>query len=333
MTAVKRQASAVKRQVFALVAALLPVFAVAGPFTEPFAGAGNFSMIVAGNANLGSGVHVHGGGYIGGNLSLGGANGGFGQALPTGSLGLFVGGDLVSNGGGSPQIALFNQDYYIGGSAGDFFLQNPGMHVNMDPFAALPIATVLTKKSAELAAQSAIGATIDASDSNNIKISVTPGTTNVLHLNSENAGFLSNQNSNINFLSMTDDTQVIINVDTSSGLTFRAKNQNLGSSMFDNVIWNFTGHGDLTFANSVSTFKGSILAPDRLVNWQANDIDGQLLVGDLNWQRTSQSHYYQPWSPGMPPPQFIPEPSSWMLLGLGLALSLVFVRRRAKLQS
>ena len=322
-----------KRQLFTLVAALLPVFAVAGPLTEPFAGASNFSMIVAGDANLGSGVHVHGGGYIGGNLSLDGSNGGFGQALPADSLGLFVGGNLVSNGGGSPQIALFNQDYYIGGSTDGFFLQNPGMHVNIDPFAGLPIATVLNRKSAELAAQSATGATIDASDSNHIRISVTPGITNVLHLNRENAGFLSNQNSNINFLNMTDDTQVIINVDTGSGLTFRAKNQNLAASMFDNVIWNFTGHGDLTFANSVSTFKGSILAPDRLVNWQANDIDGQLLVGDLNWRQTSQSHYYQPWSPGTPPLQFIPEPSSWMLLGLGLALSLLVLRRRANLQS
>lgn len=217
--------------------------------------------------------------------------------------------------------------------ADNFFYQNPGERINDDPFAALPIAEALNRKSAELTAQHAVGATIDTSDSNHIKISVTPGITNVLHLNRGNAGFLSNQNSNIHFLNMTDDTRVIVNVDTGSGLTFRAKNQSLSSSLFDNVIWNFTGNGDITFANSVSTFKGSILAADRLVNWQANDIDGQLLVGDLSWQHTSQSHYYQPWSPGMPPLRLIPEPSSWMLFGLGLALSLVFLRRRTKLQS
>jgi hypothetical protein len=56
------------------------------------------------------------------------------------------------------------------------------------------------------------------------------------------------------------------------------------------------GGGDLVIDSSVSTFKGGILATDSFVDWRANDIDGQLVAGELSWGNTSQSHLYSPWA-------------------------------------
>lgn len=295
--------------------------ASAGVITEPFAGANNFSLIVAGDADLGWGVHVHGGGYIGGNLSIQGSNGGFGNALPPEySLGMYVGGNITSPGSGTRQIALFNNDYYVGGSNSGAHFQNPGSQLTTDPLAPQTqgsIAGALSAKSSEMAALSETGATVDASDSNNIKINLTADELNVLNLNSSNASFLSNQNSNILFNNFTETTQLIINYAMDGALDFRAKNQNLGSSLFDNVVWNFVGGNDLTFANSVSTFKGSIFAADSHVEWNANDIDGQLIANSLQWSNTSQSHYYVPWGE-YEEPSNVPEPSMFGLLMLSL---------------
>lgn len=301
---------------------------------EPFAGANNFSLIVAGDANLGSGVRVQGGGLIGGNVSMNGSNSAFGQQLPAGSLGLYVGGNLSGN-SGNKQVAMFNTDYYVEGTIGNIRFQNPGSNVGADPFAFLSIGSALSAKSSELAAQTAVGATINAADLNNVKISVTPGMTNVLNLNSSNAAFLSNQNSNIQFLNMTSDTKLIINYALGSGLIFKAKNQSLSSALFGNVIWNFTGGANLTFANSVSSFKGNILAAESYVDWQANNLDGQLLAGSLKWAHTSQNNYNQPWSPWVdekPPVSEVPEPSSWILLGVGLLLVWVSRSRQGALR-
>jgi len=40
-----------------------------------------FSIVVNGDANLGSGVHVHDGAYIGGDLTYRGANGSYGSDM------------------------------------------------------------------------------------------------------------------------------------------------------------------------------------------------------------------------------------------------------------
>jgi choice-of-anchor A domain-containing protein len=312
-----------------MASSLASSLAFAGPFTEPFAGANQFSLIVAGDANLGNGVHVHGAGYIGGNLTVKGSNGGFGQALPAGSLGLVVGNNVSAS--GNRQIAMFNKSYHVGGTINNVTLQNPGTQVMANPLAplnAMAIGTALSNKSAELASQASTGASVNASDFNNIMISLTAGITNVLNLNASNASFLGNQNSNINFLNFTAGTKLIVNYDLGgSDFVFKAKNQNLATSVFDDVIWNFVGTNKVTFANSVSTFKGTIFAANSLVDWKANDIDGQLVAKSLVWNQTSQSHYYTPWSQWEPEPEAVvetPEPELMLLLlsgliGLGLA--------------
>ena len=45
-------------------------------------------------------------------------------------------------------------------------------------------------------------------------------------------------------------------------MRFKAKNQNMPSYAYDNIVWNFVGDSSLMIENSVSTFKGTILAVD-----------------------------------------------------------------------
>lgn len=307
-------------------------FAYAGPFMEPFAGASNFSLIVAENAYLGDGVHVHGGGYIGGNLTVKGSNGGFGQALPAGSTALVVGGSVSSTNANTQQIALFNKSYYVGTTIDKITWQNPGTKLASNPLElnASEIGAALISKSAELAALTAVGVTVNAADFNNIVFTLTSGITNVLNLNASTASFLSHGNANISIQNLTEGTKLIINYDLGgSDLVFKAKNQSLGSSFFDDVIWNFVGDSKVTFNDTVSTFKGTILAANSHIDWKANDIDGQLIAKSLDWKKTSQSHYYTPWSPWEapppvtqippPPPVEAPEPELLALLAAALA--------------
>lgn len=296
--------------------------------SAPFDGISNFSLVVVGDANLGSGVHVHGGGYIGGNLTVGGSNGGFGQDLPAGSLGLFVGGNINSSSAGSKQIALFNKDYYVGGSISGAHFQNPGAALGANPLAPntpVSISASLGAKAGLLGAATSFGATIDVSDFNAIKFNLTAGAFNVINLDSSFETYFSQSNRNVQFSNFTEGTKVLINYTGDGELSFAAKNQNVGSSLFDDVIWNFMGDSKITFENSVSTFKGTIFAPDSEIVWNANDIDGQLVAGSLKWANTSQSHFFTPWTPFQP----IPEPSAYGLVGAALLLGISVARRRA----
>jgi len=300
---------------------LAPAAATAGLFTEPFAGASDFSLLVTGDANLGSGVHVHGGGYVGGNLSVTGSNTSVGSDLPASGLGVFVGGNVYGN----QQLALMTRDYYVGGNL-DATLQNPGSQLASPPFDAAAVAGQVDAKSAELAALGDTGVVVDSSDTNRIGINLNPGRLNVINWDDISAPFLSNGNANLIFNGFTDDTFLVINYDLGAGgLDFAAKNQGLDQSVYDNLIWNFVGDSGLLVGNTVSTFKGSLLATDSHLDWQANDIDGQLIAESLTWSsNTSQSHLYTPWQADAGAE--IPAPGNLLLVLLG-SVGLLATRR------
>jgi len=249
----------------------------------------DFSIVINGDASLGQGVHVHGGAYIGGNMNVDGWNSSFGSDIEAGKTSLYVVGDITGN----RRLDLMNKNYYIGGDNKNN-LQNSGSEVDSNTIDD-DFFEFYKRQSVTMSNMEDSGVYIDSRDNNQIKINLFPGELNVINLNEENSGFLSKQNSNLLFNNFTNDTFVIVNYDLSSDLLFKSKNQNLQTNVFDNVIWNFYGGGELTMDQSVSTFKGSILAVDSLVDWKANDIDGQLVANELNWGNTSQSHLYSPW--------------------------------------
>ncbi|MDN4501667.1 choice-of-anchor A family protein [Alteromonadaceae bacterium BrNp21-10] len=295
---------------------------VAGILTEASTGMSNYSLLVTGDANLGNGVHIHGGAYIGGDLTLTGGNTSVGSDLVNADLGLYIGGSALSN----QRIDLMSNNYYIGGS-NNAILQNAGTELSIAP--ALPLspaamAAVLLAKSNELYGMGDYGVAVDASDFNRVQIDLTAGAMNVVHWDSSNAAFLSAY-ANLQFNNFTDDTFLIINYDLTTALDFRAKNEFIPSLAYGNVIWNFVGGENLNITNSVSTFKGSILATDSSVDWNANDIDGQLVAKSLTWNNTSQSHHYIPWTPAEK--KDIPEPASIAIFSLGL-LGLLANRKR-----
>src|SRR5690606_31716432 len=189
-----------------IAVALLAPASRADLLSAPFAGISNFSLVVAGNATFGSGVHAHGGGYIGGNMTIGGSNGGFGQDLPAGSLGLYVGGNIVSSSASSKQIALFNKDYYVGGSISGAHLQNPGSKLGSNPFPGAPgsISAALGAKAGLLGSAPAFGATINVSDFNAIKFKLTAGALNVINLDHDFEQYFSQSNRNIQFSNFTE---------------------------------------------------------------------------------------------------------------------------------
>jgi len=288
----------------------------AGLMSAPFADASDYSIIVSGNANLGRGVHIHGGAYIYGDLTLSGDNMSVGSDSNTG---LFVGGSILSN----HRIDLMSNDYRVVGINAGYF-QNAGTELTYSPVENVDVAAALRAKSSQLGALTDNGATVNDTDWNQVRVNLTADTLNVLNWDSSNASFLGSGNTNLLFDNFTDDTFVVINYTFEDAFTFAAKNQNLQSSMYDNVIWNFIGDSEVTVGNTVSTFKGSILAAQSNIDWQANDIDGQLLSGGLTWQNTSQSHYFVPWQDE--PEVEVSEPTLLFLFPL---MAVGFLRRRA----
>lgn len=249
----------------------------------------NFSIIVKENANLGSGVHVHGGAYIGGDLSYTGANGSYGSRLNNGEIGLYVNGKVEA----SQRLDLMGKNYYSGTRI-NAPLQNPGeeveIAVNNDSFFDL-----IKDKSAGMANLLDTGVDINSRDINRIEFNLIPDQFNVVNLNALNASYLTTQNANLMFSNFTENTFLVINYTLQDTMRFKAKNQNMPSYAYDNIVWNFVGDSSLMIENSVSTFKGTILAVDSDVEWKANDIDGQLVAKSLDWSNTSQSHFYTPW--------------------------------------
>lgn len=261
----------------------------------PFPSARNFSMIVTGTASLGSGQHVHGAAYVGANLSLTGSNMEVSMDNKPTPAGLVVGGNVQVGASGS-QIAMHNTGYFVGGTAPGVTFRN-GTRLSSNPVESLAsISQGLSDKSAQLKNLTSTGVVIDKTNANNVKINLQAGAVNVLSLNSSNGSFLADQNGNLTFNNFTAGTKVVINYDLSSNLNFRTKIQDMGQAYYDDIIWNFIGKATLNVANSVSTFQGSIFAPDASITWSANDLNGQLVANNLNWRNTSEIHFYQPWT-------------------------------------
>ncbi|WP_017445183.1 collagen-binding domain-containing protein [Gayadomonas joobiniege] len=299
----------------------------------------NFSLVVNNNASLKNGVHVHGGAYVGGDL-ISGDNASYGQDRASTGPVLYVDGSFTLGRNSKNNGAeLFNQDYYIGDATG-FKAKGSSQAVaaaqNHTNFYDLFVS-----QSQQWANLTDYGVTIDTTTKNNEPtFKLTSGALNVINLNDINGSFLQNNNANLLFQGMTDDTYVVINYNLNSDLTINAKNNSFQSSQFENVIWNFVGGYDLTFNPNVSTWEGSIYATDAKVNWLANDIDGQLVADSLSWNKTSQSHFYVPdWEnftatvagPSTSThPVPVPEPSMFVLLSLAL-IGMYFIQSKKQL--
>lgn len=250
----------------------------------------NFSIIVGGDANLGSGVHVHGGLYTGGDLRYIGANGSYGSRLDSGDLGLYVNGSIIAN----QRLDLMGKDYYVNGT-----FTGPTQNVGSKRDAAAENGATLFNEfqsiSSAMSKMADTGVTVDSRDFNRIQFNLVPDTLNVINLDQMSASYLSQNNANLMFSNFTENTFLVVNYTYQDAMRFKAKNQNMPHYAYDNIVWNFIGDGELIVDQSVSTFKGSILAMDSHVDWEANDHDGQLVAQSLLWERTSQSHYYSPW--------------------------------------
>ncbi len=326
---VKGNQMSLTRSLVIIATLLLSVPAWAGVAVEPFEGISNYSLIVTDDANLGSGVHIHGGLYVGGDLTYSGANTSVGSDISDDSTGLVVAGDINA----TQQLDLMGTNYYIGGSS-SVALNNAGDEVTSNPVSSDDIQSLIETSQA-LSELEDSGVTVNASDINGITFTLTEGELNVINLDASTASYLSTQNAALIFSGFTSDTYLLINYDLSTDLTFVAKILGLSEEYYSNIIWNFVGSATLTVANSVSTFKGSILAPDSSVIWQANDIDGQLIAKNLTWLNTSQSHYYTPWSPKTPTdPQStpIPVPPVLWLFAIGL-FGMMHIRRKSRAET
>lgn len=301
---------------------------------EPFANAQNYSIIVRHDATF-AGIHVALGGLIGGNLTMkAGANMEFGNRLSDG-FALYVGGNIQPLGGG--QIALFGNDYHVGGSTGGVTFQNPGAALAVSPLGGSvdSLFSSLLAKSADFNNATSFGAVSATSvvNGNKLTLTVQTGVTNVFNVSTSLASLLGDQNAEVHVSGILDsDTRLIVNYvgeGDASSLTFRAKTLGLGNTTYDQVIWNFSALGTLTFTGD--TFHGSIFAPGTAVIWDANDLDGQLVAAAYESRSQREIHAFEFWDEAPPPPplQFapVPEPSTHALGAVVLLVGVAMWRR------
>lgn len=314
------------RSLLALGGLLLSPASLAGITVEPFAEASEFGLVVLGDADLGNGVHVDGGLYVGGDLTLSGGNTQIGIQLEDGSDALVVEGSITS----SQDIKMSDNNYYVGGD-NDANMQNVGEELESNPVtldSGETVESLFIAKSEELSELEDTGATFDTSDINDISIELESGELNVVSLDDISGAFLGTQNAALSFEGMTTDTYLVINYDLSDDFTFVARVNGLSSEYNSNIIWNFTGDSTLTFANTVSSFQGSILAPESSVVWEANNMDGTLVAASLDWNSGGESHFYSPWSQqAATTPTPIPVPPALWLFALGGTLLVRQVRQ------
>ena len=105
-----------------------------------------------------------------------------------------------------------------------------------------------------------------------------------------------------------------------------------GGLTSDHVLFNFstTGTGDIDIFKDTAVAYGTFLAPTRDVTLDKATLYGAVLSGEKIVVHSGAQLNFTPFSPPPPPPPpEIPEPASFMLMGLGLA-SLGFGHRRKK---
>lgn len=315
---------------FLAVVSLIFLFAAQAGFAQ--LSAGDYALIIKGNATF-AGGHVDDGAIVGGVLkTTGNLQFGNGFGSNNSAVALVVGGSV--NAGGN-QIALFNQSYYFASGSAGLNLQNPGVALAANPLLPATIDGIFDQFEAMSAGMlSQVGATPAYSFSEGKKLTITaiPGQVNVITLTeAQLSAYFSGNNLEIHYAGITDqNTKLIINyVGTGGTLNFNAKTMGLNATTYDQVLWNMVNVATLNVGNGADSFRGSILAPETNVTWNANNLDGQLIAASYTGSQSREVHNHAFITDLLEPPSLtpVPEPGTYGLMGAGLLAGVVGARR------
>lgn len=291
-----------------------------------------YGVIVRNDVSF-AGGHVDQGMIVGGNLTSSG-NLQLGDQLAGVSPALVVEKDVNT----SQQIALFNRSYYFNnpvdraGGADHTNFQNPGTSLTSDPLSgglsALFASFTAISQSFLTQADTAGLSYQFLNQGNKLSITAVTGVTNYLTLTAASLNtFFGDSNREIEYNNISDGaTRLVINYvgnSPSDALTFNAKTLGLSTSTYDQVVWNFVNVSTLTLSQSADTYHGAILAPLSQVNWNANNLDGQLIASQLTASQSREYHDYAYFTGSLAP---IPESSTIGITAVS-ALAVMAARR------
>jgi choice-of-anchor A domain-containing protein len=138
-----------------------------------------------------------------------------------------------------------------------------------------------------------------------------------------NGGF----NINVTGVGGVTPTVVVDIVDDGTGYAFTHVTPSYSSALSRYILFNFAGSSPLEISSTGVV--GSILAPNSAVHFNNGSLNGTLVAGSLSGG--GESHAYRFLGNLPSPPPVVPEPSSIVLLGCGLAFGSVYALRQRRI--
>lgn len=267
----------------------------------------NYSVFILGDANQAY-TDSEGRVAIGGNATYTGYS--VASKLPTNTTNaLVVGGNLVFSNG------TIKGDLHVGGTTSLTGVNVTGSKFQDKPIDFAAAATSLSALSSFLASQASSGAV--GAGALGLTLTGVSSSLNVFNLTA--AQFASANNNGLNIVAPSGST-VLINVDGTSPSLANFQMYVNGSAsetnpLINNILFNFSKAKTLTDSN-VSIY-GSVLAPGAALQFDYNHVNGSLIGASLNGHVEVHNYPF-----GGTLPQAVPEPSSFVLMGIcGLVLA------------